>query len=118
MPFEKGRVANPLGRNSEKLQYKRLAADLMGPHFETAVQEVLNQLTNAAENGDRQWAAEMVFNYVVGKPAQALELTGADGESLFTMSITPLTADKFAAEFAPKLISDTIDVTVLEPEHE
>lgn len=82
MPFEKGKVGNPLGKNSEKFQHRRIAAELLTPHLKTAVAEILNQLVNASEASDRQWATEMIMNYVVGKPTQAVELGDPDGNAL------------------------------------
>lgn len=73
MPFQKGQTGNPNGRGAKKLQQKRLAADLLSPHVKDAVARIAQSL-NSPEREDHQWAANLVMNYVFGKPAQAVEL--------------------------------------------
>lgn len=106
--FKPGQSGNPHGRGTLASHKKRLAADLLEKHVEKAMSVIEQQLSSGDESS-AQWAAKMVMEYVYGKPHQAMELTGADGEALFTMSVTPISIDKFADDYAPKLIEEPKD---------
>ena len=74
MPFKPGQSGNPGGgRQPKKDQKKRLISDLLGPHAPRAAEEVAGQLSSE-DPKDRQWAANMVIQYVFGKPSQAIEV--------------------------------------------
>jgi hypothetical protein len=75
-PANKHGRGNPLARRQYELRQMLLEA--VEPKD---VQDIYNVLLKATLGGDVQ-AARLVLEYALGKPAQALELTGAEGSRL------------------------------------
>jgi hypothetical protein len=79
--FKKGEISNPLGGKTKKALQDRLITDLLGPYAPRAAKEVGAQL-DSDDPKDRQWAANMIIQYVFGKPRQAVEVAGEGGGPL------------------------------------
>jgi hypothetical protein len=75
-PANKHGRGNPLARRQYELRQMLLEA--VEPEH---VRAIYNVLLKATLDGDVQ-AARLVLEYALGKPAQALELTGAEGSRL------------------------------------
>lgn len=78
MVFKPGESGNPEGGKLKKHHQKRIASELLSPHVNRAVERIAQSL-NSEEREDYQWAANIVMNYVFGKPAQAVDLGAGDG---------------------------------------
>lgn len=96
--FKKGQSGNPKGRGTAKVQQKRIAADLLSPLVDRAVSAI-----NRALDDDDQaaWAAKLIFDYVYGRPMQAVELKGEMTTKL-QFTDKPPTAEEFMLLYAPE----------------
>ena len=74
MAFKKGVVTNPKGRGTETEKQRKTAALLLSPYVEKAVR-VINRQLDSDEPSEQQWAANMVFSYVFGKPKQEVDMS-------------------------------------------
>lgn len=112
MPFEPGKSGNPSGRPRYVLPDGRTLSELCRTHTEDAV----NALVSVCTGVDVPAAAKVAASQALldrgwGKPAQAVEVTGADGGPLQhrDMSVAPLAVlEWLAAQDA----SDDSDKTV------
>lgn len=78
--FEPGKSGNPKGRGSETDQQKRVAKELLSPYAVKAAERIGRDVSS--EDPDLyQWAIKMVFEYVFGKPNQAVDLKPGEGAS-------------------------------------
>lgn len=84
MTFVKGQSGNPGGRPKAEARVKELAR----AHTDAAIETLVKSL-GAESEGTRVAAAEALLNRGWGKPAQALEHTGADGGPLEVKWLSP-----------------------------
>ena len=88
--WQPGQTGNPNGRPPKvkcltDLLRKKLAAK--GPDGKPNIEAITKKVMELALNGER-WAVELIWDRIEGKPAQALQLTGADGQRLaFTLDL-------------------------------
>jgi hypothetical protein len=80
--WKKGESGNSKGRALESEQKKRIAADLLSPHVDKAIERITLSL-KSPDSADHQWAVNLVMSYVFGKPGQVVEI-GAKGDSPMT----------------------------------
>lgn len=84
MPFEKGQSGNPGGRRTEKI-YKDAVMLALREEDETTKRQklrmVADKLVEQALAGEG-WAIKEIGDRIDGKPAQAVELGGADGGAI------------------------------------
>ncbi len=79
MPFEKGRSGNPGGRPKVAALVKE-AAQAYG----LEASDKLAELMRSDNPGVAQKAAQTLLDRGFGRPEQAIEMTGADGEPLLS----------------------------------
>jgi hypothetical protein len=116
MPIQKGQVLNPSGSDHGKRRLNKQLADKLVVHVPTAVKFVKDSI----ESNDptrQEWATELIFNRVYGKPIEAVELSGPGGNAIAFMSDKPLSAEDFALLFAPKMeaLPDVLVEPIPEP---
>jgi len=80
MVFKPGESGNPEGAAVKSKQQKRIAAQLLSPHVDKAVERIAQSL-ESKEASDHQWAVNLVMSYVFGKPAQAVDINPGEGGS-------------------------------------
>lgn len=71
MAFKPGNNANPDGGRVVKAHKQKLASELLA----LSVPKAVKAINTALESDDPAWAAKLVFEYVYGKPSQAVDLT-------------------------------------------
>lgn len=77
-PFPKGKSGNPGGRPKELAELRELLREAGA--LPMVVGRLLDEIHNNGEHAIK--ACELVAAYLCGKPTQALELTGGDGEAI------------------------------------
>jgi hypothetical protein len=73
--FEKGKSGNPGGRPKEKCEVKELARE----NCADAIRGILALALNADDERTRLAAWKEILDRGIGKPSQAVELSGKDG---------------------------------------
>lgn len=73
-----GQSANPGGRKRETAEVRELARQ----HTKAAIQALADIMADGDKDAARVAAAEALLNRGWGRPEQAVQLEGADGESL------------------------------------
>ncbi len=77
--FGRGNKAAAGNGNARRMQeYRRMFLDAIHPE---TIPTLARRLQAEALQGDKD-AMKLLFDYVMGKPSQAVELTGADGSPL------------------------------------
>jgi hypothetical protein len=71
MAFKPGNNANPDGGKVVKAHKQKLASELLA----MSVPKAVKAINAALDSKDPAWAAKLVFEYVYGKPSQAVDLT-------------------------------------------
>ena len=110
--LEKGQSGNPAGRPKKLPELDKLLADVLGEEKDgvTAADAILKKLRQMATQGNLR-AAEILLDRAYGKPKQAVEHTGPDGDPLHTGGITivfnaaniePVTSEAAMAEIFEK----------------
>ena len=83
MPFKKGQSGNPGGRSKE-LPFKtalNMQLKAVGDDDQRGLRKIAQNLIDQAETGE-PWAIKEIADRLDGKPAQAHEVGGPDGEPL------------------------------------
>jgi len=83
MTFVKGKSGNPAGRQKETGHVRELARK----YTEIAIQALAEIVQSADKDSARVAAAEALLNRAWGRPEQAIELGGKDGEKLIPQLI-------------------------------
>ena len=79
MSFKKGEIPNPLGAGASVARKSRQLKELLIQDVDAALQVIRDCLSEPA---NKTWAAQQILDRVYGKAAQAVELSGTDGEPL------------------------------------
>jgi hypothetical protein len=102
MPAKPGQILNPSGSDGGKKRLNKQLADKLMHNVDKAV-KLVEKCLRSTEFEEAKWAVDTIFNRVYGKAPESIELSGPDGGPVSIMSDMPLTAEEFAAKFAPKV---------------
>ena len=79
--FKKGQSGNPLGGKIKSPELRELEA-MCKEHTKEALATILTIMANGENERNRLSAAQYVIDRGWGKPKQAMELSGNDGQNL------------------------------------
>lgn len=86
MPWQKGQSGNPGGGKRQELADGRTLRELAREHTPAAIKALVGALADPT-GAVRVSAATAILDRGWGKPAQAVELTGADGGPIETLDV-------------------------------
>lgn len=102
MPFEKGKSGNPGGRPKKNREVEQLCREA-SPEALVRLKQIMRQQKDIKA---ALQAALGILAYGLGKPRQAIEMTGAEGGPIQTETITDTEAARLIAFTLAKGVED------------
>lgn len=94
MAFEKGKSGNPKGRPKVLLADGRSLSDVAKAHTQSAIDTLVSIATDEeAPHAARVSASTAILDRGWGRPAQSVEVTGADGGPVMVTEVRRIVVD-------------------------